>query len=130
MPNPYHERVSARLYAATLADAWQQSARIRTALTDYRDERTLPVGASCFLTPSRRSGFVVTPSHELVGVFSLVKGRGDDIVQHAVRVGADHLDCFDGYLTRLYARNGFVETRREPNWTAGEPDVVFMRLAP
>ena len=36
------------------------------------------------------------------------------------------LDCFDGYLTGLYGKNGFKETHREKNWTAGEPDIVHM----
>lgn len=73
-----------------------------------------------------RSGFAVREDGELVYVFSQVRGRGDAIVRAAISAGADHLDCFDGYLPKLYARHGFVEHFREPNWTTGGPDVVYM----
>ena len=73
-----------------------------------------------------RSGYVVRPDGELVYVFSLWTGRGDGLVKCAIRDGASHLDCFDGYLPEFYARHGFTEYRREANWTPGGPDVVFM----
>jgi len=72
------------------------------------------------------SGFAIRESGELVNVFSLVPGRGDAIVTAAVDRGADCLDCFDGFLPAFYARHGFVETARQPNWTPGGPDVVWM----
>lgn len=71
-------------------------------------------------------GFALSPSGELTSVFSAIKGKGDHILSNAVRCGACHLDCFDGYLPTFYARHGFKEVKREANWTAGEPDVVFM----
>jgi hypothetical protein len=51
------------------------------------------------------------------------------MVQSAIERGASKLDCFDGFLPAYYERFGFVETERVPNWTPGEPDVVFMSLA-
>lgn len=75
------------------------------------------------------SGFVVRANGELVYLFSVAPegGRGDDLVRTAGEIhGASHLDCFDGPLVRLYSRNGWVENRREANWTEGEPDVVYM----
>jgi hypothetical protein len=42
--------------------------------------------------------------------------------------GASKLDCFDGFLPEYYKQFGFLETERVANWTAGEPDVVFMSL--
>jgi len=80
------------------------------------------------LSPDRRSGYAVRPDGELVLVFSLERGRGTFIVEGAIADGATYLDCFDGYLPGLYARHGFVETRREASWTPGQPDVVFMSL--
>lgn len=79
-----------------------------------------------YLTADGRSGFCVRHDGELVFVFSTVRGRGEYLVRAAIDRGADHLDCFDGYLTQFYGRLGFVETRREPNWTPGGPDVVWM----
>lgn len=75
-----------------------------------------------------RSGYAVRPDGELVLVFSLERGRGDVIVSGAVADGAVYLDCFDGYLPRLYGRHGFVECQRVANWTPGEPDVIYMSL--
>lgn len=83
-------------------------------------------GTDYFLTSDARSGFAVRADGELVNVFSLERGRGDFLVRAATDRGATRLDCFDGYLPSLYARHGFVETHREPNWTVGAPDVVFM----
>ena len=82
-----------------------------------------------YVSDDMASGFGVTYTGELVGVFSLVRGRGALLVQTAIRRGAERLDCFDGFLVSLYESNGFEETHREPNWTAGQPDVVFMALA-
>jgi hypothetical protein len=59
-----------------------------------------------------------------------VRGRGDALVSDAIARGAKHLNCFDGYLPTLYARHGFVEVRREPNWTEGGPDIVYMAPEP
>jgi hypothetical protein len=53
-------------------------------------------------------------------------GYGSRLVGDALHNGAEVLDCFDGFLPEFYARHGFVETSREPNWTPGEPDVVYM----
>lgn len=79
-----------------------------------------------WLTLDGRSGFAIDSDDTLLFVFSLERGRGSALVTKAVEEGARNLDCFDGYLPELYARHGFVETRREANWTPGEPDVVFM----
>jgi len=81
-----------------------------------------------FLHPDKKSGFAVKPDGDIVSVFSTEKGRGDQIVQHAVKAGGNKLDAFDGYLPKLYAKHGFKETHREKNWTPGGPDVVYMKL--
>jgi hypothetical protein len=71
-------------------------------------------------------GYAISENGELTSVFSCIKGKGDIIMQDAIQNGARHLDCFDGYLPSFYQKHGFKETRREQNWTAGQPDVVYM----
>jgi hypothetical protein len=63
----------------------------------------------------------------LVGLWG--PGLGDWIIRDALHHGASRLDCFDGYLTTLYAKHGFREVLREPFFPMGTgPDIVFMRL--
>jgi len=80
------------------------------------------------LTADGQSGFIVKNGGELIALFSTVKGRGHDLVQIAVQCGAEYLDCFDGFLPKLYAKHGFVTVKRELNWTLGGPDVVYMQI--
>ena len=86
----------------------------------------IPDDARYFLTADQRSGYGITPDGTLIALWSLERGRGDALVRDAIARGAIRLDCFDGYLPTLYARHGFRETHREPNWTPGGPDVVYM----
>ena len=71
-------------------------------------------------------GYAISENGELTSVFSCIKGKGDTIMQDAIQNGAKHLDCFDGYLPSFYQRHGFKEVRRELNWTAGQPDIIYM----
>lgn len=122
-------RVTRETYSAALALAWDAREEIRAAVTpEYRDPTRVPITTACYLATDGLSGFLVKINGEIAGVWSLVRGRGDKIVEAAIDAGGDHLDCFDGYLPRLYGRHGFRETSREPNWTPGGPDVVFMHL--
>ena len=82
-----------------------------------------------FLSSDGLSGFAISFDGELTNVFSLVKGRGKVLMGYAIGYGANNLDCFDGYLVPFYAQAGFIEVRREANWTVGQPDVVYMVLA-
>ncbi|RLD64903.1 MAG: hypothetical protein DRI84_07910 [Bacteroidetes bacterium] len=44
----------------------------------------------------------------------------------AIRSGTKKMDHFDiPRLNELYEGKGFREIKREPNWTQGEPDMVF-----
>lgn len=103
-------------------------------------ENTAELGADdpttrYYLSTDNQSGFATRPvadgvrwDRELVYVFSLERGRGDAIVRAAIdHGGATYLDCFEGHLTDLYRRHGWAEYSREPNWTPGGPDVVYMR---
>lgn len=97
---------------------------IREATSDPSD---MPYTAQYYLSTDGLSGYGVTLAGTLIGLHSRVKGRGDELVTFAKADGAKLLDCFDGYLPKLYARNGFTEYDRKPNWEAGSPDVVYMR---
>jgi hypothetical protein len=121
-----HYRTSPRRYAAALAAAWDSRPEIAAALTDYRNPADIPTGAKPYVSPDNLSGVIVTRDGEIIGLWSATRGRGDDLVRTALYAGGHRLDCFDGYLPALYARHGFTETHRAPNWTAGGPDVVWM----
>ena len=71
-----------------------------------------------------QGGYIVL-NGELIGLFA-TKGKGSWLLNHAMNDGAVLLDCFDGFLPKFYAKHGWTEFQREANWTAGEPDVVFM----
>lgn len=117
---------SYRDFARALNGARRESELIKEATTPPED---LPVNASYLLTQDGYSGYGVTYGGELIGLFSLVKGRGKRMVDEAVALdGAQYLDCFDGFLPSYYEQFGFVEYKREANWTEGGPDVVYMRL--
>lgn len=93
-----------------------------TLLPDYS-------GHTCWVTGDAHTGFALSPQDELVNVFSRVKARGDALLRFAVRSSPRlHLNCIGGgYLEQLYSRHGFEVYRREPNWTPGAPDVLFMK---
>jgi len=98
-------------------------------------------GVRLFLTPDGQGGYGLK-GDELISVFSLAGANlGPTLVREAVARGARCLDCLDahGVLTRLYAKAGFVEIRREPwndeyappNWNYarfGRPDLVYMKV--
>jgi len=118
--------VDARTFAHffDVARVTSEQVRAATSVFDfYSDDETAYV-----LTTDARSGYAVRSDGELVYVFSTVKGRGDAIVEKAIYSGAVYLDCFDGYLVELYARHGFRKDAWVPNWTDGQPDVVYMSL--
>lgn len=83
----------------------------------------------CWLSDDGQAGFAVSPDQELVNVFSLAKGHGRFLMAFVTnQYGALHLNCLSGNnLEKFYEAHGFEVARREPNWNAGEPDVVFMR---
>jgi hypothetical protein len=114
-------------YTAALDWARTGNERIAGATSEPKE---MPRGARYYLTNDFQSGFGVAGDGTMIGLFSTVKGRGEDLVWDAVtHKGASKLDCFDGFLPEYYKQFGFVETERVANWTAGEPDVVFMALS-
>ncbi|WJN62698.1 acetyltransferase [Streptomyces phage phiScoe10] len=120
-------RTDHKLYTQALGNARHRSQRIAAATSSPEE---MPASYAYYLADDLLSGYGVAGDGTLVGVFSLEGGRGEDLIWSAIlHHGADRLDCFDGYLNQeLYPRFGFAEYERVPNWTPGEPDVVFMRL--
>lgn len=112
----------------TFGFAFNQARATSDLICDSTSTFDGPSEALYFLAEDWRAGFSIRPDGELVYVFSLDRGHGDDIMRAALANGARRLDCFDGYLVEFYARHGFEVTAREPNWTPGGPDVVFMAL--
>lgn len=70
-------------------------------------------------------GYIVLDG-ELKALWCDEAGWGTVLVQSAVDDGAVRLQCFDGYLVRLYSQFDFKIVKREPNWVHGEPDLVYM----
>lgn len=115
------------IFCHAIADARTASATIRDATSP--SEEYPRFGATYYLTADGLSGYGVTDDGTLIGLFSLVRGRGASLMAAALDDGARTLDCFDGFLPEFYARFGFVEYYRAANWIEGETDVVFMHLS-
>ena len=124
MATKYTQDTGAWLRA--LSNAQRESVLVATSTTPASD--LLRQGIHGFVSADGLSGYGVSHEGELVGLFSTVKGRGDELVESAKANEAWFLDCFDGYLVRLYSKHGFEEYNRVPNWTQGAADVVFMAL--
>lgn len=95
------------------------------ALTQPQD---VSLEGKFYLGAGGTMGFAIVDG-DIRYLFSTYKGKGAYLVKQAKRYGGRTLDCFDGFLTFFYALHGFQEVKREPNWVAGEPDVVWMELA-
>jgi len=97
-----------------------------TSIGEINDKDTSDADVICRISADGKSGYMVSYEGELTSVYSLEKGRGDDIMVSAIEDGAHYLDCFDGYLVDFYKRHGFKERCRKPNWTEGGPNVIYM----
>lgn len=97
---------------------------------DIRDNvvDNVPNEVACYLSEDSLSGFGIAPDGEIVGVFAKGNVRGKDCIKAAALIGGKHLNCFDGRLSQYYSKRGFKVYKREPNWTQGQPDVVYMSL--
>lgn len=120
-----HVETSADDFHAALSNAMKSSDKVKDYVHLYKNDEYNNMRT--FLAPDRKSGYAIKPDGDIVSVFSTTKGRGDDIVNQAVKAGGTKLDAFDGYLPQLYGKHGFKEVAREANWTPGGPDVVYMK---
>jgi hypothetical protein len=101
-------------------------------LSHYTKEEVEKDNIKFHLSEDGLSGYGIK-GNELTNLFSLVSGHGSHAMKHALQNGATQLDCFDGRkgekgLPGFYTKFGFVEYKREKNWTAGEPDIVYMHI--
>jgi proteasome lid subunit RPN8/RPN11 len=100
-------------------------------------------GYRLFLSEDGTVGFSIDPNGDIQNVFNNGGPKrigGAEAMREAIRAGGRTLDCFDGFLVRLYTQWGFVQVGRmrfnrelaPPGWNFerdGEPDVVFMAWA-
>lgn len=94
-----------------------------------------------FMSEGGEAGCAVTPSGDIVSVFNnpkigTKKGVAGHMLEIALQNGGKRLDCFDGFLPKLYSKYGFVPVAKvkfnkeyaPEGWNFerdGEPDVVF-----
>lgn len=123
-----HHEVSAEAFYNALQQARESNEKIKDFVHVYSQEELKEM--KVYLNPDGKSGYAVKKDGDIVSVFSSEKGRGDTIIQEAIKNGGHKLDAFDGYLTQdYYPKHGFVEYKREENWDGPEnPDVVYMAL--
>lgn len=136
---------SAQSYSSGLAERYTQDAAgkqvTRATPTELqRDFHTMLVLAD------GRSGAAVRHSGEISAVYSDGSSRGAAraLLPIAAERGGTHLECFDTFLPKIYARSGFVKVASIPfnrefapdGWDysamsrvsppRGEPDITFM----
>ena len=101
---------------------------VRSIYDDVKDNTVESVtdGATYYLSDDRLSGVGVSVNGELIALFSKGSVRGNELVKKAIESDASHLNCFDNGLVEYYVKFGFRPYKRKPNWTQGEPDVVYM----
>jgi hypothetical protein len=122
-------------------DAFAQGSQYGSFLSDLTPAQLLDSQSMSFLDEAGTVGYTIGRDGTLNNLFnnSGRRGAGRRAVEHAISQGAVRLDNFDGFLTDLYMKHGFVETSRmkfadefaPPNWnyaTHGRPDVVEMAL--
>lgn len=123
LPTP-HAQAHHDDFHAALSNAMKTSPNVKQFVHLYEPHEYSKM--KTFLSPDKASGYAVKEDGDIVSVFSTHKGRGDHIMAHALQNGGTKLDAYDGYLPKFYEKHGFKEYKREPNWTPGGPDVVYM----
>ncbi len=113
-------------HAVVMARKYDDKARENLWLYTIAEYNTF----GCYLTSDGKAGFIVKPDGYMGNLFNRgsIRGLGEILFRAQVELGGTNFDCLDGFLPAYYNKFGFVEYRREPNWTQGEPDVVFMCL--
>lgn len=121
-------KTGAKEFSGAVKNAMESSPMHKQNITPYAEKDY--EGFKTFLTPDNKSGYAIKPDGELINVFSTEKGRGNDIVKHAVQQGATKLDALNinNKLKELYGKHGFESYKTEKNYTPGGPDVDYMAL--
>ena len=115
-------------------------------LTPYTPKELKRKGAQTFQLDGYSIGYALIPTEDgEIDITSVhnnedgVRNIADVLLDSAKKNGGTQLDHFDGKLSDIYSRNGFVEYERWPfddryapeDWdydTYGRPDVVFRRV--
>lgn len=102
------------------------SAERREVLSHYTADELASSTKEIFIHEDGQNGFLLD-NGDLQNLFS-TNGQGNRSMQLALARGAKTLDCFEPFLPGYYSKYGFVEYKRESNWTPGGFDVVYMQL--
>jgi len=138
----FHAPVDAKTFFKKIQEVVKNpNPMFKANITPYSEDAYK--GFRTFLSADGKSGYAVKPDGELISVFSLVKGRGERLVDDAIRnKGATKLDAFDinGKLPELYgkymkvnSRLKFADEYAPEGWDyskLGRPDVVTMSIDP
>lgn len=81
------------------------------SLADFRQMKTYKVNGY-------DAGFAIKSGGDIVSVHNNtgVGGLGKTLIDAAIRLGGDHLDHFDGFLTKLYRDIGFTRVVNVDTW--------------
>lgn len=90
-----------------------------------------------FLSQDEMAGVAVWPDRNICAVFrderSKLPRASGELILTALSTGGNKLDCYDGFLSSLYAQFGFIpvarvkfnKDRAPEGWKFGEPDIIF-----
>lgn len=118
-----------KLFKVTGKRFLRETVPIHTIWPEMNASVSMPprMDATFYLNADDTMGYGIAPDGELVALWSLARGQGEQLVAGAVARGAKWLTCYDnGFLVQFYQRCGFTEVGREGNWNEGQPDVVRM----
>jgi len=88
----------------------------------YSSEEYLQMRTKLFLSEDKKSGFGINPDGALISLFSLEKGRGEELVKTAISKGAVNLKCIGDELKNFYTRFGFKVTKKT-SWDELSPSL-------
>jgi len=120
------KQVSVGVFKAWLALSRLKSQLIQDNVLTKRELDELSLDA-CYMHEDYESGYCITEEGEMVCLHTLVRGRGEALVQHAIAHGATSLVCYSGALVEFYERNGFVVEERVDVPLCEEQKIFIMR---
>jgi len=120
------QQVSVGVFKAWLALSRLKSQLIQDNVLTKRELNELSLDA-CYMHEDFESGYCITEEGEMVCLHTLVRGRGEALVQHAIAHGATSLVCYSGALVEFYERNGFVVEERVDVPLCEEQKIFIMR---
>mgnify|MGYP003645434396 FL=1 len=120
------KQVSVGVFKAWLALSRLKSQLIQDNVLTKAELNELSLEA-CYMHEDYESGYCITEEGEMVCLHTLVRGRGEALVQHAIAHGATSLICYSGGLVEFYERNGFVVEERVDVPLCKEQKIFIMR---